>query len=166
NLQSATYKKISAFARNRLQKFLDCNNYHNNNIQKGFAHGQDGVLEHTEMLDFLMRDAKKTHRGYFAVLLDLRNAFGEIHHNLIRSNLRYHHVPEAFIRVFNSIYSDFEVTVSSRGQLTGTILVRRGVLQGDPCSPLLFNLCFNSLMRLLESPGSKQMDYFWGKQLN
>ena len=109
---------------------------------------------------------KKIHRGYFAVLLDLRNAFGEIHHNLIRSSLRYHHVPEAFIRVFNSIYSDFEVTVSSRGQLTGTILVRRGVLQGDPCSPLLFNLCFNSLMRLLESPGYKQMGYFWGKQLN
>src|SRR3989442_8068234 len=43
------------------------------------------------------------------------------------------------------------------------ITVRRGVLQGDPCSPLLFSLCFNSLMRLLESPGYKQMGYFWGK---
>src|SRR6266516_1506395 len=53
--------------------------------------------------------------------------------------------------------------VSSRGQLTSTILVKRGVLQGDPCSPLFFNLCFNSLMRLLESPGYKQMGYFWGK---
>ena len=111
----------------------------------------------------MMKDAKKTHRNYFVVLLDLRNAFGEVHHNLIRSSLRYHHVPEAFIQVFNSIYSDFGVTVSSQGQLTDTILVRRGVLQGDPCSPLLFNFCFNSLVRLLESPGYKQVKFFWGK---
>jgi len=143
---------------------LDINNYHNSNIQKGFAHGQDGVLEHTELLDFLMKDAKRSHRTYFAVLLDLRNAFGEVHHNLIRSSLRYHHAPDSFIRVFDSIYTDFGIAVSSRGQLTDTIIVRRGVLQGDPCSPLLFNLCFNSLMRLLETPGYKQMGYFWGKR--
>src|SRR5260221_7256022 len=96
--------------------------------------------------------------------MDLRNAFGEVHHNLIRSSLKYHHVPETFIRVFNSIYSGFEVSVSSCGQLTNTITVRRGVLQGDPCSLLLFNICFNSLMRLLESPGYRHMGYMWGKR--
>src|SRR6266516_8111653 len=42
-------------------------------------------------------------------------------------------------------------------------LVKRGVLQGDSCSPLLFNLCFNSLMRLLESLGYQQLGYFWGR---
>jgi len=159
-LQSVPYKIFSSFIRNRLQTFLDVNKYHNNNIQKGFAHGQDGVLEHTEMLDFIMRDAKRTHRSYFVVLLDLRNAFGEVQHNLIRSSLRYHHVPESFIRVFDSIYSDFGIAVSSGGLLTDKILVKRGVLQGDPCSPLFFNLCFNSLMRLLETPQYKQLGYY------
>ena len=57
-LQSVPYKIYSAFIRNRLQSFLYNNEYHNNNIQKGFAHGQDGVLEHTELLDYMMRDAK------------------------------------------------------------------------------------------------------------
>ena len=60
-LQSVPYKIFSSFVRNRLQAYLDSNKYHNNNIQKGFAHGQDGVLEHTELLDFMMRDAKKSH---------------------------------------------------------------------------------------------------------
>ncbi len=59
-LQSVPYKIFSSFIRNRLQAFLDINKYHNNAIQKGFAHGQDGVLEHTEMLDFMMKEAKKT----------------------------------------------------------------------------------------------------------
>jgi len=70
-LQSVPYKIFASFIRNRLQSFLDANKYHNSRIQKGFAHGQDGVLEHTEMLDFMMKDAKKTHRSYFVVLLDL-----------------------------------------------------------------------------------------------
>ena len=48
-LQSVPYKIYSSFIRNRLQAFLDKDNYHNNDIQKGFAHGQDGVLEHTEL---------------------------------------------------------------------------------------------------------------------
>src|SRR6267154_5374036 len=34
-LQSVPYKIFSSFVRNRLQSFLDNNNYHNNNIQKG-----------------------------------------------------------------------------------------------------------------------------------
>jgi len=161
-LQPVAYKIFSSFIRNRLQKFLDNNKFHNSSIQKGFAHGQDGVLEHTELFDFILGDAKKRHRGMVAVLLDLRNAFGEVQHNLIRSSLRYHHVPDTFINIFNIIYSDFRITVSCRDQTTAPIVVNKGVLQGDPCSPLLFNLCFNSLMRLLELPAYLQMGYTWG----
>jgi len=115
-----------------------------------------------ELLDLIFSDAKKRHRGFVAVLLDLRNAFGEVQHNLIRASLAYHHVPEAFINIFNSIYLDFKVTISVNGQSTKPIVVNRGVLQGDPCSPLLFNLCFNSLMRLLEAPAYCQLGYSWG----
>jgi hypothetical protein len=161
-LQSAPYKIFAFFVRNRLQTFLDLNKYHNNNIQKGFAHGQDGVLEHTELLDSFFSDAKKRQRGFVVVLLDLRNAFGEVQHNLNRASLAYHHVPATIIDIFNSIYSDFKVTISVNGQSTKPIAVNRGVLQGDPCSPLLLNLCVNSMMRLLETPAYCQLGYSWG----
>src|SRR5437867_12831204 len=104
-----------------------------------------------------MRDAKKRHRAYTAVLLDLRNAFGEVHHNHIRSGLRYHHVPDFFIQVFTSVYSNFGVMISSGGHTTKNIIVKRGVLQGDPCSPLLFNFCSNPLMTLRDIPAYDQM---------
>jgi hypothetical protein len=161
-LQSAPYKIYSAFIRNRLQAFLDQNNFHNNSVQKGFAHGQDGVMEHTELCDFMIRDAKRQHRGLCAILLDLRNAFGEVQHNLIRSSLRYHHVPEDFISIFDSIYHQFKITISCLGGTTEAIVVNKGVLQGDPSSPLFFNICFNSLMKIIETPAYSKMGYTWG----
>jgi len=162
-LQSAPYKIYSVFLRNRLQAFLDSNNYHNNQTQKGFTKNVDGVLEHSELLNFLLKDAKRHVRSIVVILLDLRNAFGEIQHELIRTSLRHHHVPDIFINSFNSIYSHFTVSVACRNEATGMIAVNKGVLQGDPCSPLLFNLCFNSLLRVLETPFYSKLGYIWGK---
>ena len=40
--------------------------------------------------------------------------------------------------------------------------VNQGVLQGDPCSPLLFNICFNTLMKTLDQPRFKNLGFIWG----
>jgi hypothetical protein len=40
--------------------------------------------------------------------------------------------------------------------------VEKGVLQGDPTSPLIFNLCFNSLMQCLKQPDYQNLGYCWG----
>ena len=42
--------------------------------------------------------------------------------------------------------------------------MERGVLQGDPCSPLLFNLCFNLLMQTLAKPELSNLGFIWGPQ--
>jgi hypothetical protein len=131
----------------------------NTNVQKGFVNNCDGVLEHTEMLSFIMNDAKCHQRNLFLSLFALRNAFGEINHNLIRSSLSYHHVPSVFLEIFDSIYNNFTVAISCNGKLTDPILVERGVLQGDPWSPQLFNLCFNSLVKVLDSPSYRKLGY-------
>ena len=52
-----------------------------------------------------MREAKLHQRSINVTLLDLRNAFGEVSHNLITS-LRYHHLPENFIKIISCIYHD------------------------------------------------------------
>jgi hypothetical protein len=44
--------------------------------------------------------------------------------------MAYHHVPATIIDIFNSIYSDFKVTISVNGQSTKPIAVNRGVLRG------------------------------------
>ncbi|MFI5407015.1 MAG: reverse transcriptase domain-containing protein [Nitrososphaerales archaeon] len=69
-----------------------------------------------------------------------------------------------FINIFDSIYDNFYVSVACVNKLTKPIRVQKGVLQGDPCSPLLFNVCFNSLMKVLETPNYSKIGYIWGKR--
>ncbi|MDW0252356.1 MAG: reverse transcriptase domain-containing protein [Nitrososphaeraceae archaeon] len=107
---------------------------------------------------------KKHSRGLIVTLLDLRNAFGEVHHGLIRSALKYHHVPNIFSKLFNSIYDGSQVAVSVNNVWSENIMVHRGVLQGDPTSPLIFNMCFNLLMKTLSQSHFKELGYLYKSQ--
>src|ERR1700690_1069137 len=44
------------------------------------------------------------------------------------------------------------------------IIIHIIVLQGDPSSPLLFNLCFNTLMLTLDQPMYRKLGFSWGSQ--
>ena len=132
--------------------------------KRGFGQGSevDGVTEHTELLTNIMRDAKRHQRSLVVTLLDLKNAFGEVHHELIRAALSYHHVPSEFMSIFENIYSNFQVAIAVNGNWTQPIRIECGVLQGNPASPLIFNLCFNILMKTLSSPEYRSLGYRWG----
>ena len=69
------------------------NNYIEINVQKGFAPGMTGTYEHTAQLAHIIWQAKKKQQSLVVVvvtLLDLKNAFSEVHHNLIPVVLDYH----------------------------------------------------------------------------
>ena len=50
-------------------------------------------------------------RSLVVTLLDLKNAFGGVHHNLIPVVLDFHHVPPELIECIMSLYKDFATTV-------------------------------------------------------
>ena len=165
-LQPTVYKVMASVLRNRLYKYLDENGYIDKHSQKEFWPSIDGVAEHTSQLTFLMKDAKLHQRSIIITLLDLKNAFGEISHNLISSALLHHHVPEQFIGIISNIYRLSQISVSVGKELTPLISVRRGVLQGDPISPLFFNVCFNLLTKTITQPKFAQLGYIWGPNVD
>ena len=165
-LQPVWYKIFSSILKQRMFNFLSDNKYLDKNIQKGFWPRIDGVTEHNELLTHLILDSRKHTRSLIITLLDLKNAFGEVNHNLIRSTLTYHHLPVFVNEIFNSIYQNSIISVVANGVWSKEIKIGKGVLQGDPLSPLLFNLCFNTLMKTLDKPELKQLGYVWGPENN
>ena len=92
-------------------------------------------------------------------LLDLKNAFGEVHHNLIQSVLEYHHVPDHIEDIVGSLYTNFKTSVITSDFRTPFITVGRGVLQGDCLSPLLFKMCFNTFIQHIKVGKYRQFGF-------
>ena len=90
----------------------------------------------------------------------LKNAFGEVHHNLIYEVLDYHYIPDHVKNLIRSLYTDFQTSIITEEFSTPFITVGRGVLQGDCLSPLLFNMTFNTFIQHIKSQKYRQLG-FW-----
>ena len=149
-LEPVLSKIYTSIIRNRIYKFLKDNNYIENTYQKGFWTDISGTIEHTETMSCMIDNARMKQRNLVVTLLDLRNAFGEVHHSLLTTILRYHHIPTEICGLVSSLYRDYQVSIATSTFVTDPISVQRGVLQGDSLSPLLFNLVVNSLINAIK----------------
>ena len=146
-LENIPLKVFTSCLRNAMYSFLTANNYIEHNIQKGFTANISGTLEHTAEMARIINTARSKQRSLIITLPDLKNAFGEVHHNLITSVLDYHHIPEHIKLITKDLYTDFKTSILTSSLQTPFIPARRGVLQGDCLSPLLFNMCFNTFVQ-------------------
>jgi len=72
---------------------VDQDNFIDKNVQKSFWPGVDRVIEQSQLLTHMIKDEKRYQWSLVVTLVDLRNAFGAVHHTLMRSALEYHHIP-------------------------------------------------------------------------
>ena len=104
-------------------------------------------------------------RGCVITLLDLKNAFGEVNHNLLVQALKIHHVPDNIITLITSLYADYTTLIINDTFMTSPIKVQRGILQGDSLSPLAFNLIVNTLINTIKSEKVECMGYVYNGAL-
>ena len=81
-------------------------------------------------------------RSVIVPLLDLRNAFGEVHYNLMKNVLEYHHIPESLELLITNLCTDIHSYVISDSFSTPAIPFKLGLFQGNCLSSVTFNLCF------------------------
>ena len=110
-----------------MYSFLTANNFIEHNIQKGFTPNLSGTMEHTAQMANIINKARIKQRSLVITLLDLKNAFGEVHHNLIQFVFGYHHIPNLMNNLIKSLYTEFKTFVITSEFRTHFIHAGRGV---------------------------------------
>ena len=125
--------------------------------QKGFIPGRVG-LDHIRTLTQLYYTALDTKQKYFILFLDTRKAFDSIHHDFIHATLRKLHIPRWICNVVKGFLTRPHALPTFARDYS--IAIEKGVKQGCPLSPLLFAICYDVLLSLLDfTPGHTSLAF-------
>ena len=122
--------------------------------QKGFIKSKDGCLEHSNMITEAICDANRNKRDIYIASLDLRDAFGSVPHEYIKYVLHEMNFPEEITKLIANSYDNGTARVRIGSNESDIIHIHKGVKQGCPLSPLIFNFCMNPLLNKLEKEGA------------
>ena len=122
------------------------NHFLNTATQKAVINGVPGCSEHHLKLLSIFQEARRRRRSLCICWLDLANAFGSVHHDLITFALAHYHAPPEFIQLVTNIYNGLTAIVSTKSWTTSPIHLQLGVYQGDPLSDFIFNTVMNTLV--------------------
>ena len=120
-----------------------------NSAQKGFIPGAS-LTEHIAVANEIMNEAVRKNGAIFETTIDLVNAFGSVPHALIFEVLEAKGLSSSIIDVISNLYSAAATTICIKNGHTDCIPIRKGVIQGCPLSPILFNCCIDPLLNALE----------------
>jgi hypothetical protein len=115
--------------------------------QKGFV-SEAGCFNDVHILNEALKIAKRK-KGMVAVQLDISKAFDTVPHAAIEDALRRKGVPKFLTSSIRDSYEGVMTTIK-QGTSEVPITLKRGVKQGDPLSPLIFNTLLEPLINTLE----------------
>ena len=152
SLLNTDYKILAKLLAARLGKLLP---YLLSQDQNGFVAGrqlEDAVMMCQMVIDYLAIN----HDSAYLVMLDQEKAFDRVDPTYLLDVLKAYKIPEYLINWVSIIYSLVPTKICINGQVTDSILLKSGVRQGCPLSPLLFVLSIEPLANLIRThPGYK-----------
>lgn len=108
----------------------------------------DGCAENVILLSALLAESRREKRSLYLATLDLRRAFDTVTFGAVLAAAGRGGFPPTTICYLERLYSYSTVLIGAGG-FERSVPVTRGVRQGDPLSPALFNLVIDGLLRSL-----------------
>ena len=133
-LTSCIGKLFTTLLKDRWLQFMVGNNYLDTSVQKAFLPNISGCLEQYQKLQSIIKDAHYKHRSLSVCWLDLANAYGSVHHQLISCCLQHYH---AFLDMIAKLYTGLSATITSQTWSTKPVPLEISVYQGDPLSVVI-----------------------------
>ena len=130
------------------------------NQQKGFMKIPAGAAEHIITVDEMIHDASRHQKSLYIMTIDFKDAFGSVPHKLIQQSMKDIGLPKNLIKSIMNSYDGSCTRIISNGRRSEKIEFGKGVKQGCPLSPTLFNLCIEPLLRRLNQ-SANEYGYHW-----
>lgn len=111
----------------------------------------DGCANNTTLVDLLLRHHNKTFESCYLASLDVSKAFDSVAHPAILDTLRVYNAPSGFTEYLKYFYNHSSTVLVGEGWMSPEVFPKKGVKQGDPLSPMLFNIVIDRLLRRLPS---------------
>lgn len=120
--------------------------------QRGFTDA-DGTLANTIITQHYIRQRIEGRKTYNILSLDLQKAFDSVNQGSVIRALRRLGVSEHTIKYVNETFVGATTQIKVGKITTRKINISRGVKQGDPLSPILFNAVIDELLCRLQALG-------------
>ncbi|KAJ8865482.1 hypothetical protein PR048_033772 [Dryococelus australis] len=132
-------------------------------VEKGpHSKGHSSALmdwqENLSLLSEVLYSASSQLRSTYMAVLDVKKAFDTVQHVPLLNILRSRGAPFLILRHIHKIYAQGTTSIQLPGQVLKGIPVHQGVRQGDPLSPVLFNIVMDSALAKLNPMSA----FSWG----
>ncbi|KAJ4430529.1 hypothetical protein ANN_19117 [Periplaneta americana] len=128
--------------------------------QYGFIPGKSMVQAVQSVLEYIEDSINKPKGHVFAALIDYKKAFDGINRNILMQKLEAVLGPEdQFYNLIKNIMKTNIINISDGLLESPDIVQTNGVLQGDPLSPIMFNLVTHDVVQRVATQDVKMYLY-------
>ena len=116
--------------------------------QTGFMKGRF-IADNGLVLSTVMDHCKAEEGEQVGIMLDFEKAYDRVNPDYLAAVLRHMGFSPPFIRIIDAFFFQTRIHLNLNGHIAPSITQGRGLRQGDPLSPLLFNIALEPLLQTI-----------------
>ena len=117
----------------------------------GFIPGMQGFFSINKSLNVLHHINKLKDKNHMIISIDAEKAFDKIQHQFMIKTLQKAGIEGTHLNIIKTIYDKPTASIILNGEKLKAFLLKSGIRQGCPLSPLLFNIVLEVLATAIRS---------------